>query len=300
MQKLTSLLTVIVTVLPSAMGENFLLWNIDDEYETNIKISENDPNQYNRVIPVVVFPNETVELSLSCVNVNFNGDENANVKWTVGDLKYKKLNDDKVEITVTDDLKTARWSREFLIREGDKGVQTVYCQYDDGETRDPSIDVQFEVYVKLGEDDTTLTFGQGTSEEPRAEVAENIKAQLEKKYGNGNVRQENKNEFIVNVPKKNEDNGGNENVDDGDGDDTGSSTGTTVGIVFGCLLGALAVFAYPVYRLVVTGNCGWFSQKYSDYVQASPGDEESFWGCFAKNSDSGSEVKMDNLMKTDK
>ena len=213
MQKLTSLLTVIVTVLPSAMGENFLLWNIDDEYETNIKISENDPNQYNRVIPVVVFPNETVELSLSCVNVNFNGDENANAKWTVGDLKNKKLNDDKVEITVTDDLKTARWSREFLIREGDKGVQvcgpdfsyhqtlfslqTVYCQYDDGETRDPSIDVQFEVYVKLGEDDTTLTFGQGTSEEPRPEVADNIKAQLEKRYGEGKVSQQPGNKFTV-------------------------------------------------------------------------------------------------------
>ena len=115
---------MIVTVLPSAMGENFLLWNIDDEYETNIKISENDPNQYNRVIPVVVFPNETVELSLSCVNVNFNGDENANVKWTVGDLKYKKLNDDKVEITTeTDGSKTARWLREILITEKDKGVE---------------------------------------------------------------------------------------------------------------------------------------------------------------------------------
>jgi len=296
MQKLISILTVIVSVLPSAMGSNYLFWLVEEEYATNIKISESDPNQYNRVVPVVVFPGETVKMKLSCVNVNFDGDENAAAKWNLGNLKDNKLNGDKVEISD----KNARWSREIIIGEENKGLQEVSCQYDNGRTDNPNIDVELQVYVKVGEDDTTLTFGQGTSEEPREEVAEKIKAQLEKKYGNGNVRQENKNEFIVNVPKKNEDNGGNENVDDGDGDDTGSSTGTTVGIVFGCLLGALAVFAYPVYRLVVTGNCGWLSHKYSDYVQASPGDEESFWGCFAKNSDSGSEVKMDNLMKTDK
>ena len=57
--------------------------------------------------------------------------------------------------------------------------------------------IQFEVYVKVGEDDTTLTFGQGTSEEPRAEVAENIKAQLEKKYGEGKVSQQRGNKFTV-------------------------------------------------------------------------------------------------------
>ena len=74
--------------------------------------------------------------------------------------------------------------------------------------------------------------------------------------------------------------------------------GVIAGIVVGCLAFLAGVGA--AIRAVLTGNCGWFSQKYSDSVQASPGDEESFWGCFAKNSDSGSEVKMDNLMKTDK
>jgi len=274
-------------------GVQFPSLEYGDEYATNIKISESDPNKYNRIVPVVVFPNETVKLTLSCVNINFNGDENANAKWTV-DLDFEILNDDKVEITETNGSKTAVWSRKFLIRELDKGVQTVYCQYDDEETRYPSIRVQFEVYVKEGEgeDDTTWTFGQGTTKEPREEVAENIKAQLEKKYGEGKVSQQRGNKFTVpaspSPPSPTP-------PDDGL---SGGLIAAIAGIVVGCL--AILGGIVAAIRAVLTGNCGWFSQKYSDYVQASPGDEESFWGCFAKNSDSGSEVKMDNLMKTDK
>ena len=119
MQKLISILTVIVSVLPSAMGSNYLFWLVEEEYATNIKISESDPNQYNRVVPVVVFPGETVNLTLRCVNVNFDGDENAVADWNMRDLKYNVLNGDKVEISD----KNARWSREIIIGEENKGVQ---------------------------------------------------------------------------------------------------------------------------------------------------------------------------------
>jgi len=289
MQKLISILIVIVNVLPLAMGYNFLLWKIDDEYATNIKISESDPNKYNRVVPVVVFPGETVKMTLSCVNVYFDGEKDANAKWDVGVLENNILNDDKVEITTeTDGSKTARWLREILITEKDKGVEIVSCEYSNGETEYPKINVQLQVYVKEDEDDTTWIFGQGISEEPKAEVAENINAQLEKRYGEGKVSQQSGNKFTVPAPPS----------PTPTPPDDGLSGGVIAGIVVGCLAFLAGIGA--AIRAVLTGNCGWFSQKYSDYVQASPGDEESFWGCFAKNSDSGSEVKMDNLMKTDK
>ena len=79
-------------------------------------------------------------------------------------------------------------------------LQEVSCQYDNGRTDNPNIDVELQVYVKVGEDDTNLTFGQGTSEEPRPEVADNIKAQLEKRYGEGKVSQQPGNKFTVPAP----------------------------------------------------------------------------------------------------
>ena len=122
MQKLISILIVIVTVLPSAMGYNFLLWKIDDEYATDIKISESDPNKFNKVVPVVVFPGETVKLSLTCVNVNFDGDETAVADWNLGDLSPSDSSNE-VDIIEKEGQRSASWSKEILITEEDKGDQ---------------------------------------------------------------------------------------------------------------------------------------------------------------------------------
>ena len=107
--------------IQSTLGD--LFWKIEGDYPNNIvQKPVKDTTKFNRVYPVVVFPdNDPLEIKLNCIKERYEGTDEP--QWIYGDLQLVgEVKDTKDKDTTTGNT-DATWTSTIRISSNNAGIE---------------------------------------------------------------------------------------------------------------------------------------------------------------------------------